>query len=69
MLYVCVRGLMNVMFLLLYCDTWSCRCSSMGSISVSSCRCCMFVCILWQLSMLNSYKPKSELLMFILQCY
>ena len=27
----------------LYCDAWSCRCSCMGSISVSSCRCCMFV--------------------------
>ena len=27
----------------LYCDAWSCRCSCMGSVSVSSCRCCMFV--------------------------
>ena len=26
----------------LYCDAWSCRCSCMGSMSVSSCRCCMF---------------------------
>ena len=26
-----------------YCDAWSCRCSCMGSMSVSSCRCCMFV--------------------------
>ena len=34
-----------------YCDAWSCRCSCM---SVSSCRCCMFVCILWQFSMLRS---------------
>ena len=25
----------------------------MGSVSVSSCRCCMFVCILWQFSMLH----------------
>ena len=25
----------------------------MGSNSVSSCRCCVFVCILWQFSMLN----------------
>ena len=23
----------------LYCDVWSCRCSCMGSMSVSSCRC------------------------------
>ena len=38
----------------LYCDAWSSRCSCMGSMSVSSCRCCMFVCILWQFSMLHS---------------
>ena len=25
---------------------WSCRCSCMGSVSVSSCRCCMFVAVL-----------------------
>ena len=25
----------------------------MGSMSVSSCRCCMFVCILWQFAMLH----------------
>ena len=37
----------------LYCDAWSCRCSCMGSMSVSSCRCCKFVCILWQFSNLN----------------
>ena len=42
MLYVCVRGVMDVVFCL-YCDAWSCRCSCMGSMSVSSCRCCMFV--------------------------
>ena len=27
----------------LYCEAWSYRCSCMGSVSVSSCRCCMFV--------------------------
>ena len=42
MLYVCVRGVMDVVFCL-YCDAWSCRCSCMGSMSVSSCRYCMFV--------------------------
>ena len=26
----------------LYCDAWSCMCSCIGSMSVSSCRCCMF---------------------------
>ena len=42
MLYVCVRGVMDVAFFCLYCDAWSCRCSCMGSMSVLSCRCCMF---------------------------
>ena len=27
----------------LFCEAWSCRCSCMGSVSVSACRCCMFV--------------------------
>ena len=27
----------------LYCEAWSCRCSCMGSMIVSSCRCCRFV--------------------------
>ena len=27
----------------LYCEAWSCWCSCMGSMTVSSCRCCMFV--------------------------
>ena len=27
----------------LYCDAWSCSCSRMGSMSVLSFRCCMFV--------------------------
>ena len=44
MLYVCVRGVMDVVFCL-YCDAWSCRCSCMGSMSVSPCRCC-YVCVL-----------------------
>ena len=47
-------------FFVFYCDAWSCRCSCMGSTSVSSCRCCMFVscehpaCILWEFSMLHN---------------
>ena len=30
-------------FFCFYCDAWICRCPCMGSVSVSSCRCCMFV--------------------------
>ena len=33
----------------LYCEAWSCRCSCMGSVSVS----CL-VCIMWQFAMLRS---------------
>ena len=36
MLYVCVWGVIDVFCL--YCDVLSCRCSCMGSMSVSSCR-------------------------------
>ena len=41
MLYVCVRGVMDVVFSV--CDTWSCRYSCTGSMSVSSFRCCICV--------------------------
>ena len=47
---VCLcRGCDGCCVFCLYCDALSCRCSCMGNMSVSSCRCCMFVlvCILW----------------------
>ena len=46
MLYVCVRSVVDVFCL--YYDACSCRCSCMGSMSVSSCRfvCLCLVCIL-----------------------
>ena len=37
-----------------YCDAWSCRCSCMGSMSVSSCRCCMFLCCVHPVPVLNA---------------
>ena len=37
----------------LYCDAWSCRCSCMGSVSVSSCICCMFVSCVHSVAVLN----------------
>ena len=52
MLYVCVRGVMDVVFLCLYCDAWSCRCSCMGSMSVL-CR-CMFVSCVRTVAVLNA---------------
>ena len=41
---VCVcKGCDGCCGLCLNCNAWSCRCSCMGNMSVSSCRCCMFV--------------------------
>ena len=53
MLCVCVVDVMDVVFCL-YCDAWSCRCSCMGSVSVSSCRCCMFVSCVHPVAVLNA---------------
>ena len=52
MLCVCVRDVMDVFCL--YCEAWSCRCSCMGSVSVSSCRCCMFVSCVHPVAVLNA---------------
>ena len=38
----------------LYCEAWSCRCSCMGSVSVSSCRCCMFMSCVHPVTVLNA---------------
>ena len=57
-LYVCCSDCVNVCCVVgvfyLNCEAWSCRCSCMESMSVSSYRCCMFglVFILRQSSML-----------------
>ena len=38
----------------LYCEAWSCRCLCKGSVSVSSCRCCMFVSCVHPVAVLNA---------------
>ena len=38
----------------LYCEAWSCMCSCMGSVSVSSCRWCMCVSCVHPVAVLNS---------------
>ena len=38
----------------LYCEAWNCTCSCMGSVSVSSCRCCMFVSCVHHVAVLNA---------------
>ena len=42
-----------MLFLCMYCDAWCCRCSCMGSMSVSSRRCCMFVFCVHIVAVLN----------------
>ena len=38
----------------LYYEAWSCRCSCMGSVSVSSCICCIFVSCVHPVAVLNT---------------
>ena len=54
MLCVCVWGCDECCVFCLYCEAWSCRCSCMGSVSVSSCRCCMFVSYVHPVAVLNA---------------
>ena len=37
-----------------YCEPWSCRCSCMESMSVSSSRCCMFVSCVHPMAFFNA---------------
>ena len=48
------RGCDGCCVFCLYCVTWSCRCSCMGRVSVSSCRCCMFVSCVHPVAVLNA---------------
>ena len=50
MLCVCVGDVMDVFCL--YCEVWSCMCSWMGSVSVSSCS--MFVSCVHHVAVLNA---------------
>ena len=52
---VCLcRGCDGCCGLCLYCEAWSCRCSCMGSVSVSLCRCCMCVSCVHPVAVLNA---------------
>ena len=52
---VCLcRGCDGCCVFCLYCDAWSCRCSCMGSMSVSSYRCCRFVSCVYPVAVLNA---------------
>ena len=52
MLYVCVGDVMDVVFSV--CIVRRGACSCMGSVSVSSCRCCMFVSCVHPMAVLNA---------------
>ena len=52
MFYVCVRGVLHVVFSV--CIVTRGGCSCMGSMSISSCRCCMFVSCVHHVEGLNS---------------
>ena len=54
MLCVLCRGCDGCCVFCLYCEAWSCRCSCLGSVSVSSCRCCMFVSCVHPVAVLNA---------------
>ena len=52
---VCLcRGCDGCCVFYLHCETWRCRCLCMGSVSVSSCRCCMFVSCVHPDAVLNA---------------
>ena len=48
------RGCDGCCVLCLYCEGWSCRCSCTGSVSVSSCKGCMFVSCVHPVAVLNA---------------
>ena len=55
MLCVCVVDVMDVVFsVCIVMRGAACRCSCMGSVSVSSCRCCMFVSCVHPVAVLNA---------------
>ena len=50
----------------LYCEAWSCRCSCMGSVSVSTSRCCMFVSCVHPVAVLKAaFRMTCSLLMLV----
>ena len=56
MLYVCVRDVMDVVFsvCIVRRGAVGAQCSCMGNMSVSSCRCCMFVSCVYPVAVLKS---------------
>ena len=51
--YLC-KGCDGCCVFCLYCEVWSCRCPRMGSMSVLSCICCMFVSCVHPVAVFNA---------------
>ena len=64
---VCLfRGCAGCCVLCLYCEAWSCRCSCMARVSVTSYRCCMFVFCVHPVAVLNAaFRMTCSLLMLV----
>ena len=59
-------SLVGVRVVLIICDACSCRCSFIGRVCVSSCRCCVFVSVVHPVTILNAvYCVICSLLMFV----
>ena len=54
MLYVCVGDVMDVVFSVCIVPRGAVKCSCMGTKSVLSCRCCMFVSFVYPVAVLNA---------------
>ena len=54
MVYVLCKGCDGCCVFCVYCEAWSCRGSCMGCVSVSSCRCCMFVSCIHPVAVRNA---------------
>ena len=54
MLYVCVRDVMDVVFSVCILTRGAVGASVLGSMSVSSCRCCMFVSCVHPIAVFNA---------------
>ena len=64
---VCLcKGCDGCCILCMYCDGGSCRCLFMKRVSVSSCRCCMFVSCVHYVAVINAaFRMTCSLLMLI----
>ena len=61
------RGCDGCWVLCLNGEAWSCRCSCMGSMSVSSCRCCMLVSCVHPVAVLNAASCRTCIFLMLVE--